>query len=312
MAVCRVRFDNRELLAPPFLRPLRNAAGGSMNAPFKPPIVNLALDAITLDVELQPRTIVDKETWEEYMNLLADGAEFPPVVVFHDDGGIYWLADGFHRWHAHKALGTVFEIRALVHPGTRLDALRFSLGANATHGKRRSPGDHRLAYQRACEHGLVGATDVVAIQALLRCTMQWAFKLTQTARADAAAARNALIAAASAAGQSNASIARDLGVHSTTIDRRVTSARINSLETQTPAPEPKPKHPAQVEYDEMTSVSGQLWGSLFHTLGAVNDMASAAELFTDDRYRRLDTAIGPRLTEAAARINEIHRRFFDD
>jgi len=33
------------------------------------------------------------------------GTQFPPVVVFGEAAGDYWLADGYHRWHAATIAG---------------------------------------------------------------------------------------------------------------------------------------------------------------------------------------------------------------
>jgi ParB-like chromosome segregation protein Spo0J len=63
---------------------------------------------------------------------MAAGATFPPVVVFHY-GQRHWLADGFHRLYAAEAAG-IGVISADVRPGTRRDALKHALSANAQHG----------------------------------------------------------------------------------------------------------------------------------------------------------------------------------
>jgi ParB-like chromosome segregation protein Spo0J len=110
-----------------------------MNAAVKIRVVKLALDDITLDAELQPRATLDRSTWEQYMYLLADGVVLPPVTVFHD-GEAHWLADGYHRWHAHKALGAE-QIDAEVRKGSHDDALTFMLKANAKHGRPRELGE---------------------------------------------------------------------------------------------------------------------------------------------------------------------------
>ena len=69
--------------------------------------------------------------------------KFPPLVVFFD-GEFYWLADGFHRHAAHVKNGDV-EIDADVREGSKLDAIKFSLSANETHGLRRTQADKRNA-----------------------------------------------------------------------------------------------------------------------------------------------------------------------
>jgi hypothetical protein len=97
----------------------------------------------------QPRARTDLNAVEEYTEAMRNGAVFPPVVVFYD-GSDYWLADGFHRRNA--AIGAGFEkINAEVKSGTRRDAILYSVGANATHGQRRTNDDKRRSVLRLLE-----------------------------------------------------------------------------------------------------------------------------------------------------------------
>jgi hypothetical protein len=74
---------------------------------------------------------------------ITQAAKFPPITVFYD-GTDYWLADGFHRVEVHKQLGLV-EIEADIRQGTRRDAVLYSVGANSSHGLRRTNEDKRRA-----------------------------------------------------------------------------------------------------------------------------------------------------------------------
>lgn len=93
----------------------------------------------------QPRAEINDMIVEAYAEDMLTGAEFPPVVVFYD-GDNYWLADGFHRVQAARKAKCIF-IKADVRQGTRRDAVLFSVGANATHGLRRSNTDKRRAVE---------------------------------------------------------------------------------------------------------------------------------------------------------------------
>ena len=106
------------------------------------PLVELRRDGGT-----QVRAEMNAATVEDYAAALADGAAFPPVVVFFD-GERHWLADGFHRVAAHEAAG-VEDVLAEVRQGTREDALWFALSANKRHGLPMSNADKQRAVKLA-------------------------------------------------------------------------------------------------------------------------------------------------------------------
>lgn len=84
---------------------------------------------------------------------------FPPIVVFEDDDGRLVVADGFHRVRAAQQNGQM-DIVAEIHRGSRLEALRYSLGANNAHGLRRTNADKRRSVELALsEETLRGYTD---------------------------------------------------------------------------------------------------------------------------------------------------------
>jgi len=100
----------------------------------------IRLSDIRIDGGTQPRTVIDEELVSEYSNCVDD---LPPITIFHD-GVDNWLADGFHRFFAHNKAGKG-EIRADIRTGTQRDAILFSVGVNACHGKRRSNEDKQKA-----------------------------------------------------------------------------------------------------------------------------------------------------------------------
>lgn len=113
------------------------------------PIQALSLDLIDVYGGTQTRVKTDDEAIASYAEEMAQGAVFPPIVVYYD-GASHWLADGFHRYLASKRSGAE-TIQAEVHAGGRTDALRHALGANATNGVFRNNADKRNAAEIALE-----------------------------------------------------------------------------------------------------------------------------------------------------------------
>ncbi len=103
----------------------------------------IKLSDIVTDAGTQVRAGLNEATVTEYAEALADGAKFPPVIVFHD-GDRYIAADGFHRIHAAIRNGAT-QIECDVRKGNKSDALKFALGCNAHHGLRRTNADKRHA-----------------------------------------------------------------------------------------------------------------------------------------------------------------------
>jgi len=102
----------------------------------------IKLKDIAIDAATQQRERINNDIVTEYAEAIRCGAKFPPVTLFFD-GVQHWLADGYHRFHAHNEAGGMLDILADVRNGTKRDAILFSASANGTHGMRLSNADKR-------------------------------------------------------------------------------------------------------------------------------------------------------------------------
>jgi hypothetical protein len=101
----------------------------------------LPIDVIRIDGGTQARSKIHEELVLQYAENMRDGDEFPPAVAFFD-GKEYWLADGFHRYHAHRANKKASIVCNIVN-GTVRDAILYSYSANTKHGMPLSIEDKR-------------------------------------------------------------------------------------------------------------------------------------------------------------------------
>jgi hypothetical protein len=111
----------------------------------------LGLGELRVDPELQQRAAIDPDTVRDYADAIRAGVQLPALVAFEDSedpGRGCWLADGFHRQLAYREAG-VLEVLVDLRRGTRRDALRHSIGANDSHGLRRTRADKRRAVTTA-------------------------------------------------------------------------------------------------------------------------------------------------------------------
>ena len=126
--------------------PLQQDTGGIFTKD-QPVIKTLPLDSIIVDEGLQCRASVDNDTVADYVERMKAGDKFPPLVAFEDDGACL-LVDGRHR-HAAALKAGLTEFPVEIHQGSRDDALRYALQANATHGLPRTNRDKRRAVELA-------------------------------------------------------------------------------------------------------------------------------------------------------------------
>lgn len=288
-----------------------------MNA-IQPTILQLPLNVITLDADLQPRAKIDDATQQDYMSHIAEGGTLPPVLVIYD-GDKHYLVDGYHRWHAHKALGLV-EIAAEVRPGNALDAVMASLQANAEHGKRRVEADFRRGYQIAVNYKLVQPTDSERVAAILRCTERWARDLTSDARERERILRDEAIVKGRQEGRSLRDVAASVGVDPVTVrnvEKRKASENQHPFEADPDDPrqmnmlaEPTPGEVAKANLSQLERPEVKTWHRTLEALRGITAQPSPAALFRS-RYAGFDHAIGEELRQARTWMNDMHRRFFD-
>jgi hypothetical protein len=105
-------------------------------------IKTIELKKIRLDGGTQPRAKISEEMVSRLTEVLLNGGKMKedPTVFF--DGKEYWLADGFHRFHANKRAGYT-EMKCNVLLGTKREAWIYSRGANSDHGMPRTSEEIR-------------------------------------------------------------------------------------------------------------------------------------------------------------------------
>lgn len=106
-------------------------------------IDSIPLGNVRIDGKTQSRVALNDAAIAEYAEAIRIGIDLPPIVTFFD-GVNFWLADGFHRYHAHRTAGAM-EINSELREGTCRDAILYSVGANSSHGLRRTNEDKRKA-----------------------------------------------------------------------------------------------------------------------------------------------------------------------
>ena len=108
---------------------------------------------IRSDLNTQSREKTCDETVREYAEAMENGKRFPPIIVFFDlENDQYILADGFHRLFAHLRARPNDPIIAEQYLGNAEDAQWYSIGANKSHGLKRSNADKRNAVTLALLH----------------------------------------------------------------------------------------------------------------------------------------------------------------
>jgi hypothetical protein len=105
-------------------------------------IQTLAIAEIACHPLLRTREWLNPSTVAEYSEAMMAGDEFPPLLVFSDGAG-FLLVEGFLRFEAAK-LARVATLPCEVRQGDLRAAILASVGANATHGARRTNADKRF------------------------------------------------------------------------------------------------------------------------------------------------------------------------
>src|SRR5437764_4898993 len=101
---------------------------------------SIPVNKVRIDGGTQVRQAIKEDAVARYAETIES---LPPIDVFFD-GTDYWLADGFHRYHAHQRAGKG-DIRCNVHKGNRRAAQLHAIGANSEHGEPRTIEDRRNA-----------------------------------------------------------------------------------------------------------------------------------------------------------------------
>jgi len=106
--------------------------------------MKVSINKINLKADTQSRVEINKDTVNDFADDIKRGDKFPPIILFKNNKNELFVGDGWHRINAYIQAG-IKEIDADVRKGSQRDAVLYSVGANATHGLRRTNADKRKA-----------------------------------------------------------------------------------------------------------------------------------------------------------------------
>ncbi len=99
-------------------------------------IVELELKDLTIPQGLLPRVLTGtvEEKVEEYKEMLEQGVEFDPIIVWKRPDGQYWIVDGVHRTEAHRRAGKSTIKAKLIELKDELEYRIKAIELNLKHG----------------------------------------------------------------------------------------------------------------------------------------------------------------------------------
>jgi hypothetical protein len=114
----------------------------------------LKIADLKITQDFQAREKINQRAVSDYEYNLQNAIKMPPISVVRS-GEELIVVDGFHRLHAHQNLGRD-RIEALITEGDPETALKLAIGANQTHGLRRSDEDKARAVVLALKNPDLG------------------------------------------------------------------------------------------------------------------------------------------------------------
>lgn len=124
------------------------------------PEEKIMISSINFDEDTQIREHIQEQIVTEYAELMKQGNEFPPVILFRDNE-TFFIGDGWHRIRASQKNG-YSHFLAQVYDGGKPAAIRYSLKSNITHGLRLTNADKRKKVKVALQEYPTLSTNEIA------------------------------------------------------------------------------------------------------------------------------------------------------
>jgi len=114
----------------------------------------LSVDLLRIDGGTQSRIGINDEVVADYREAIQNaGGDWPfPALDVFCDGVAYYIADGFHRWHAANQAKRA-SVPCNIRDGTKWDARVYGMTANDKHGLRMTRADKRHSVEWLLENG---------------------------------------------------------------------------------------------------------------------------------------------------------------